>query len=616
MEKIKNFFKYSSIGYPVIIIFVMLIFVLLFGNLHCSILSDRGREFIIPQEILNGQIPYKDITLIYFPLAYYINAFLYKIFGISTYTFLITQSFMCTGYMLLFYFLSKEFINKTTSLLLTLFVISSCVFARNDLFSLIFPYSFARAYGVMASLLCIFCIIKLFKTDNIKFLYIAAFCAGFALCCKLEFIATLILFIISLFLYKKLQFKQYLKLFFTSLITPVFTCLLLFYQGVTIPDIVAAGKFGISFAKSPVMTNFLSIAGVYPFDFAGKLKIVMKYIPTLITILFLSFIAFRLEYKYSKKYFLPCFAIIILYFYFNSYAICLYWTFLPYLIAMFFLIYFKDNLRYDKVVFVLLLASIFLGQREFFRLTLDYYGTYSFPLYILSLLVIIKKYVPLQVMNIDVKRFTNFLLFILICMHTYNMCLLKEDAVYPLKTEKGTLYTKYTYGILLNDTIDYINNFTKKDDTILTLPEGTLINFLSGRKVDMHCFMMDRLYHDAYGEENAKNLLEKANSDYIILLKGFDLNNFHLPYIYDADASLAGLYIAEHYDIVEKFKMDNSSVTILKKSDTVKHIDINKIQKDKKEQMELYYNYYLKKYNLEDESNYVNNEDMFVQNED
>ena len=595
----KNFIKNPSIIYPIIIIISLLIFVLLFGNVHCSILSDRGRELIIPQEILNGQIPYKDITLIYFPLAYYINAFFYKIFGISIYTFFITQTVICTSYMLLFYALSKEFINKTTSLLLTLFIISSCIFARNDLFSLFFPYSFARAYGCMISLLVIFCLIKLFKTDNIKFLYIAAFFTGFALCCKLEFVVTLILFLFGLFLYKKLSIIQYFKLFLVSIIMPVLLCFLLFYQGVSFTDIVNAIKFGINFSKTPVMTEFLSMAGVYPYDFVKKLETMMTSISTLVMILLFTFIAFKLEHKYSKKHFLYFFAIIIIYFYFNTYNICLCWLFLPYIISIVFLINFKDNLKNDKVLFLLLLSSILLGQREFFSLRLDCYGTFSFPIYILSLLVIIKKYLPPEGFNINVRRFTNFVLIVLFCMHFHNLYLLKEDQVYPLSTVKGTLYTKYSYGVLLNNTINYINRHIDKDATILILPEGNLINFLTDRKVDMHCFMMDRLYHDAYGEEKAKEVIEKTNSDYIILLKGFDLNNFNLPYIYGPKNSLSGLYIAQNYYIVKKYKMDYSSVIILKKIEKITNINLQKINQAYNEKMEQDYKY-LRNHNFED----------------
>ena len=129
-----------------------------------------------------------------------------------------------------------------------------------------------------------------------------------------------------------------------------------------------------------------------------------------------------------------------------------------------------------------------------------------------------------------------------------------------------------------------INDNIDKNSTILTLPEGTLINYLTDRKVDMHCFMMDRLYHDAYGEEKARDLIANTNSDYIMLFRGFDLNNFHYPYLYNSTATSSGLYIAENYDLAEEFKSGNSSITVLKKSDIIKKIGmeqhIDEIQKD------------------------------------
>ena len=333
MKEIKNYINLSALINPAIIVFIILILTLLTGNHHISILSDRGREFLLPQEILNGQVPYKDITLIYFPLGFYINALIYKLFGISINTLLISQMFLSILYMLVFYFLSKEFLNKTTSLLITIFVIVSCIFTGNDLFSFISPYSYARTYGIAASFLSLFCFIKLFKTDNLKYLYIAALAVGFALSCKLEFIFTVFLFIIGLFLYKKLSVKQYLLILFTGLIFPVITTGILICQGVTAKNILDSIKFGIKFAKTPAMTDFLSMVGVYPTKFLDSLKIFMTYLPTLVFTVFLIIAALKLEMKYSKKYFLPMFAFLILYYYCDLYAINFYWLLLPFMIV-------------------------------------------------------------------------------------------------------------------------------------------------------------------------------------------------------------------------------------------------------------------------------------------
>ena len=103
ISKLKNFIKSSDFIYSATIVFTISLLTLLIGNHHLSILSDRGREFLIPQEILNGQVPYKDISLIYFPLGFYINAMLYKLFGISIDTLLISQMILSIFYFIYYY---------------------------------------------------------------------------------------------------------------------------------------------------------------------------------------------------------------------------------------------------------------------------------------------------------------------------------------------------------------------------------------------------------------------------------------------------------------------------------------------------------------------------------
>ena len=171
MEKIKNFItKHKFIDIMIIIVVMLILSYLCSESCNC-IFSDRGREFLIPKEILNGAVPYKDITMIYFPLAYYINAFFYKLFGVSIHTLLITQTCICCICLVAYYLTATEFLKRSTSLLLTILIIIVGVFSTNDLFSWIMPYSYSRAYGVIGTLICIFCLIKLFRTDNLKYAY-------------------------------------------------------------------------------------------------------------------------------------------------------------------------------------------------------------------------------------------------------------------------------------------------------------------------------------------------------------------------------------------------------------------------------------------------------------
>ena len=69
MDKIKSFINKFPIIDFVIMAVIISVFSFLFANHQLLFIADKGREFLFPQEILNGKVPYKDIMLIYFPTA-------------------------------------------------------------------------------------------------------------------------------------------------------------------------------------------------------------------------------------------------------------------------------------------------------------------------------------------------------------------------------------------------------------------------------------------------------------------------------------------------------------------------------------------------------------------
>ncbi len=100
--------------------------------------------------------------------------------------------------------------------------------------------------------------------------------------------------------------------------------------------------------------------------------------------------------------------------------------------------------------------------------------------------------------------------------------------------------------MLINTAIAYINSVIDKNDTVLFLPEGNLINFITGAKVDLHCYMIDRLYFEAYGENKSIEKIKKSNPDYIMLVN-FSIYNFHQPYMYEKDTNKLVAYIYANY---------------------------------------------------------------------
>lgn len=552
-EKIKNYIKeHTWIDFALITI-IIIVFALLFAKHMQYPLIDKGREFFLSEQILKGKIPFKDITMIYFPFAYYINALIFKFLGVSIDSLVISQAFFCIGFAGCFYLLAKEFLSRSTSLLLTILIISSCIFSKIDIFSYIMPYSYAAAYGYMSFVICAYCLVKLFKTDNIKFAYFASLAAGFCLSCKMEFASVLLLVFITLIFYKKLRFTQYLNIILLISIFPILLISILHYQGITFEEIKRALEFARKFATSGTMTYFLSDAGMYPLEMNLKLKIILRQTAFIINIAILSFVTFLIYKKYNFKMVFVFASIYIWYVLINNTSILYCWYGLPILMLFIFCIKIKNLYLENKAGLILILGAIFISQRVFFGLNMVAYGTYPLPLLLLTLCVILNRFCPKQIMDISSKHIMNYILIILIGLYSCSLwhhC--KDFAKHKITSDKGTIYVTKVSRDMLRLSLKYINSNIDKNKKILVIPEGNMLNFLTDRSVDLHCFMMDKFYYAAYGEKESKDIINKADNDYIVFIQAEDIRNAaELPKIY-----------FKNYTLKKKFQNDEEKYSI------------------------------------------------------
>ena len=79
-----------------------------------------------------------------------------------------------------------------------------------------------------------------------------------------------------------------------------------------------------------------------------------------------------------------------------------------------------------------------------------------------------------------------------------------------------------------------------------------MVNWLTDRKINLKCHMMDRLYHDAFGDEEAKNQIASANYDYIIVIEKMGHAKFFSPFLYYKGNSLVQEYIEDNYKPVKE----------------------------------------------------------------
>ena len=563
MKEIIKKLQYKNI-FEIIFILLMIFICSKIYDFHIvNIMCDRGRELFIPEAIADGKVPYRDILLLYFPLGYYLNAIFMLIGKVSLNSLFWAGMINCTIFAILFFELSKEFISKKMSLIFTAATISVCMFSHS-LFSYIFPYSYSMVYGLTAYLAATLFLVKFAKTKNEKLLYFAGLFSGLSFAFKAEFMLMPIIFLAVLFCKNFSNVKTKIISIINLLIFPIITMVLPILQGAKISDIANYFSFISNFSHTKSMIFFYQSIGTL----FAQMNI-PTYINGIIGIILIILSAIFCEKIYEKiqnKIALVISFIITSIFLFVITEPIKYIVLVPLILLAIFIAKCK-TIKDDRAKIILIISTLCLCTRSFAMLLLDRYGTFYFPFLILTLFVLLK---DLKFENKFLKeiKIENIFIFISLFFIAYA----EITAIYSTKycnekieTDKGYVYLCENQGKYIHQAVDYLKNNTNDSDKVLVLPEGQIINFLANRKNDTRLHMLDRLYFDGLGSENAKKLLEETNNDYIIIVKGFLLSDFGEKYLYGEKNDITD-FIKSNYDIVEFFGDKNDNVTILKKN--------------------------------------------------
>jgi hypothetical protein len=88
---------------------------------------------------------------------------------------------------------------------------------------------------------------------------------------------------------------------------------------------------------------------------------------------------------------------------------------------------------------------------------------------------------------------------------------------YPISTARGTHFTVPDLGQAMNEAIIFITNETAPTDSVAVLPEGTSLNFLTGRRNPLREEIITPGYLDPAGEERAINQLEQSDTRLVLV---------------------------------------------------------------------------------------------------
>jgi hypothetical protein len=147
---------------------------------------DCGREMYVPVDILRGKLLYRDIWYQYGPLAPYVQALAFALFGINlNVLYAIGMILVISAALLLFEIgCNFELVLPAAMAPAMFFLVESF---RPTIFNFIFPYSYAASLAAVFGLACLHFTVQHALSGRLRWLVLAALCTSLALLTKQEF---------------------------------------------------------------------------------------------------------------------------------------------------------------------------------------------------------------------------------------------------------------------------------------------------------------------------------------------------------------------------------------------------------------------------------------------
>lgn len=538
---VRNFDKYLF----VLCVLTVIALVFFCGH-YTGVLIDFGREVYYPEQILNGQLLYKDLFNIYGPLAYQINAVLYKLFGIKLST-LYFAGCVCSVLVVSgIYLIAKRFLSKFLSFCIGIFTISVGV-CVTSIFNFHFPYSWAVLYGLVSFLYSLYFLLKFNNGKKESYLIISSLLAGISMTCKYDFLlyGLMVLFFI-------IKYKSY-KSFGSFLLVPVISFGVLFLQGLGIFDVLNTFSIVKTMAQTNSLAYFYQNSGVYFHPKSIPMSLVL-FLQCAIPLCGIFLGAYLFEKRKVVSIIISIFSyIVFLLLFVDNYKIA--FGFLPIFLIIFAALSYR---KFNSNLLILIIASICVGVKVFWVLLLQSYGNYFISIILISVVALLFKYLPKKLE----KTAGIYLLLASLIILMFNIPFL-EKTKNKITTSKGTIYTSKNLAQSSNDLIKFLEKDTSKNDVILILPEGLMINFLSQRKSDGFYNSLLPLYVETFSQEKLIEYYQKEKPQYIIF-NNLNMKDYYFNYICEDYALNFCRFVLQNYN-QEKIIGDKFRYLIFKK---------------------------------------------------
>jgi hypothetical protein len=159
-----------------------------------SLLIDGGRELEVPRRLVDGDVLYRDLRYYWGPLAPYVNASLYRVFGVHAdvlaWAGMVTAALACAG----LYLLARGFMTRWVSASVGIAFVFLCAFSeriRVAIFNFVLPFNYSATYGMTAAIWSVHLLVRYAETRRRGPLIASTVLAGLAALTKAEVVIAL-----------------------------------------------------------------------------------------------------------------------------------------------------------------------------------------------------------------------------------------------------------------------------------------------------------------------------------------------------------------------------------------------------------------------------------------
>jgi hypothetical protein len=252
-----------------------------------DLLVDFGRELYIPWQLAQGKVLYRDLALHYGPLAPYLNAGWFKLFGVSVSTLLFCNLAILAGVTSLIYLTLIPASDRLTAFAASLFFLLVFAFpqyAAIGSMNFVAPYSHAATHGMAFAIAMIFCLARRENPARPWRLGLAGFCLGAVFLTKPEIFigaaAAAGVWAGLLLLAPGSSFRssrRALTLFILPALVPVLLFLIYFSIPLSFSEAVDAVTCTWTYALNPELShNVYFLVGMGLDDFRANLILLLK----------------------------------------------------------------------------------------------------------------------------------------------------------------------------------------------------------------------------------------------------------------------------------------------------------------------------------------------------